>query len=126
MRLLIVGLNFAPELTGIGKFTGEMAAWLAGRGHAVSVITTRPYYPDWKRPPGLSGWTWRSETWAGCRVTRCPLYVPRRQTGLQRILHLASFGLSSLPVALKRAAQTRPDVVMVMAPTLFSAPTALA
>ena len=126
MRLLVVGLNFAPELTGIGKFTGEMAAWLARRGHEVSVITTRPYYPDWKRPPGLSAWTWRSEIWAGCRVTRCPLYVPRRQTGLQRILHLASFGLSSLPVALKRAVQARPDVVMVMAPTLFSAPTALA
>jgi colanic acid biosynthesis glycosyl transferase WcaI len=126
MRLLIVGLNFAPELTGIGKFTGEMAAWLAARGHDVSVITTRPYYPDWKRPPGFSGWRWHSEDWGGCRVMRCPLYVPRRQTGLQRILHLASFGMSSLPAALTRALKGKPDVVMVMAPTLFSAPTALA
>ena len=125
MRLLIVGLNFAPELTGIGKYTGEMAAWLAARGHDVSVITTRPYYPDWKRPPGLSGWTWRSETWQGCRVIRCPLYVPRRQTGLQRILHLASFGLSSIPAAL-RLMSRRADVVAVMAPTFFSVPTALA
>jgi colanic acid biosynthesis glycosyl transferase WcaI len=126
MRLLIVGLNFAPELTGIGKFTGEMAAWLAGRGHEVSVVTTRPYYPDWKRSPGLTGWTWRGEDWSGCRVMRCPLYVPRRQTGLQRILHLASFGMSSLPAALARALKGKPDVVMVMAPTLFSAPAALA
>jgi len=126
MRLLIVGLNFAPELTGIGKFTGEMAAWLAARGHEVSVVTTRPYYPEWKRAPGFSGWTWRGEDWSGCRVMRCPLYVPRRQSGLQRILHLASFGLSSLPAALARALKGKPDVVMVMAPTLFSAPTALA
>ena len=124
MRLLIVGLNFAPEITGIGKYTGEMAAWLARRGHDVSVITTRPYYPEWKRPPGWSGWTWRSETWEDCRVVRCPLYVPRRQTGLQRILHLASFGLSCIPAALVRVLRGRVDAVMVMAPTQFSAPAA--
>jgi len=27
---LIYGVNFAPELTGIGKYSGEMAEWLAG------------------------------------------------------------------------------------------------
>jgi colanic acid biosynthesis glycosyl transferase WcaI len=126
MRILIIGLNFAPELTGIGKYTGEMAAWLAARGHEVSVITTRPYYPEWKRPPGLSGWTWHGEIWQGCRVVRCPLYVPRHQTGLQRILHLSSFGLSSIPAAAARLMRGRADVVVVMAPTFFSVPTALA
>ena len=25
MRILICGLNYAPELTGVGKYTGEMA-----------------------------------------------------------------------------------------------------
>ena len=123
MRLLIVGLNFAPELTGIGKYTGEMAAWLARRGHEVTVITTRPYYPEWKRP-GWAGWTWRRETWEGCRVVRCPLYVPRRQTGLRRILHLASFGLSCIPAALLQILRGRADIVMVTAPTQFSAPAA--
>lgn len=126
MRLLIIGLNFAPELTGIGKYTGEMAAWFAARGHDVSVITTRPYYPEWKKPPGISGWTWRCETWRGCHVVRCPLYVPSRQTGLQRIIHLASFGLSSIPAAVARLTRGRADVVAVMAPTFFSVPTALA
>ena len=28
----IYGLNYAPERTGVGKFTGEMAEWLQGRG----------------------------------------------------------------------------------------------
>jgi colanic acid biosynthesis glycosyl transferase WcaI len=126
MRILIVGLNFAPELTGIGKYTGEMAAWFARRGHDVSVITTRPYYPEWKRPPGLSGWTWKSETWQGCHVVRCPLYVPKRTTGKQRLLHLSSFGLSSIPAAIARMFRGKIDVVSVMAPTLFSVPTALA
>ncbi len=30
MKILLYGINFAPELTGIGKYTGDMAAWLAG------------------------------------------------------------------------------------------------
>ena len=34
-RILLYGINFAPELTGIGKYTGELAAWLAERGHQV-------------------------------------------------------------------------------------------
>jgi colanic acid biosynthesis glycosyl transferase WcaI len=37
MRILIYGLNFSPELAGIGKYTGEMAPWLALRGHEVSL-----------------------------------------------------------------------------------------
>jgi colanic acid biosynthesis glycosyl transferase WcaI len=31
MKILLYGINFAPELTGIGKYTGELAAWLAER-----------------------------------------------------------------------------------------------
>lgn len=29
MNILIHGINYTPELTGIGKYTGEMGAWLA-------------------------------------------------------------------------------------------------
>ena len=75
MRLLIIGINFAPEPIGVGKYSGEMAAWFAARGHDISVITTRPYYPEWKKAPAPGRWFWRSETWRGCRVVRCPLYV---------------------------------------------------
>jgi len=53
MRIAIYGINYAPELTGIGKYTGEMASWLARQGHDVHVITAMPYYPEWQvqRPP---------------------------------------------------------------------------
>ena len=47
MKILIYGLNYSPELTGIGKYTGEMASWLAARGHEVRVVTAPPYYPAW-------------------------------------------------------------------------------
>lgn len=48
LRILIYGINYAPELTGIGKYTGEMAKWLASQGHIVKIITAKPYYPEWK------------------------------------------------------------------------------
>jgi len=36
-RILIHGINYSAELTGIGKYTGEMAEWLVSRGHEVRV-----------------------------------------------------------------------------------------
>jgi len=53
MRILIIGLNFEPEIIGVGKYSGEMAAWLARRGYDVSVITTQPYYPQRNKPAEL-------------------------------------------------------------------------
>ncbi len=32
MQILIYGINYSPEPTGIGKYTGQMAAWLSERG----------------------------------------------------------------------------------------------
>ncbi|HZT20321.1 MAG TPA: WcaI family glycosyltransferase [Dongiaceae bacterium] len=122
MRLLIHGLNHAPEPTGIGKFTGEMAAWLAARGHQVRVVTTPPYYPAWRIGEGYSGWRWRRETVEGALVYRCPLYVPAAPRGATRVLHLASFALSSLPVVLWQAISFRPQVLIAVAPALVSAP----
>src|SRR5689334_15562358 len=111
MRLLIYGLNHAPEPTGIGKYTGEMVAWLAGRGHDVRVIAAPPYYPAWRIAEGSSGWLWRGERRDGARVVRCPLYVPQRPSGKTRLLHLASFAATSLPVALAQAVAWRPQLV---------------
>lgn len=125
MKILLYGINFAPELTGIGKYTGEMASWLAARGHQVRVVTAPPYYPAWKVGAGYSGRWWRREAWQGVDVWRCPLWVPQRPGGAKRLLHLASFALCSLPVMLRQVLW-RPDVVWVVEPPLFGAPTAWA
>src|SRR5665213_92350 len=120
------GVCAAPEITGVGRYTGEMAAWLAAEGHAVTVVATRPYYPEWRRSGGWRHWIWQSESRQGCRVIRCPLYVPRRVTGWRRVLHLGSFAASSLPALLARVALERPDLVMAVAPTLLTQQAALA
>jgi len=54
VRLLIDSLNFAPAPTGIGKYGGEMVAWLVAQGHAVRVVTAPPDYPAWRVGAGYS------------------------------------------------------------------------
>jgi colanic acid biosynthesis glycosyl transferase WcaI len=125
MRILIYGLNYAPELTGTGKYTAEMAEALAAQGHDVRVICAPPYYPEWKVGEGYRSWLHRTETIRGVRVFRAPLWVPKEPNGKKRMLHLASFALSSLP-ALAMHAFWRPEVVMTIAPSLANAPGALA
>lgn len=31
MKILVYGINYSPELTGIGKYTGEMVEWMASQ-----------------------------------------------------------------------------------------------
>ncbi len=125
MKVLLLGLNFAPELIGVGKYTAEFAAWLTERGHEVRVITAPPYYPDWQVGRGYAGWQYRRETVAGARTLRCPLWVPDEPTAAKRILHLLSFAISSFVPTLWQALRWRPDVVWTVEPTTLTAPTAL-
>lgn len=124
MKIVLLTLNFAPELTGIGKYSGEMAAELARRGHDVHVVCAPPYYPTWQVAEGHDAGRYRTEHPAeGLTVHRCPIWIPARPTGLSRLLHLASFALSSLPV-LMRLVFWQPQLVFVVAPALFCAPAA--
>lgn len=43
MKIVLVSMNFAPELTGIGRYSGEMAAALVARGHEVAVVCAPPH-----------------------------------------------------------------------------------
>jgi colanic acid biosynthesis glycosyl transferase WcaI len=125
MRILLIAINYWPELTGIGKYTGEMAEWLAQKGSEVRVITAPPYYPAWRVGAGHSGWRYRRERLAGVDILRCPFWVPSRPTGLKRVLHLASFALTAMPAMLWSGLRWKPDCVFVVEPPLFCAPAAL-
>lgn len=47
-QILLISGNYHPELTGIGKYNGEMINWLADNGFNCTVISTYPYYPQWQ------------------------------------------------------------------------------
>jgi len=121
MKILIYGINYAPELTGIGKYTSEMCEWLAIQGHEVRVVTAPPYYPEWEVTKPYSPYLYTHEEIKGVSVWRAPLWVPKKVNGVNRILHLLSFAVTSLPVVLGQALW-RPEVVLTVAPGLTCAP----
>jgi colanic acid biosynthesis glycosyl transferase WcaI len=124
VKLLVYGLNHWPEKVGIGRYTGDLVAWLAGRGHRVRVVTAPPYYPDWRVWRSWRRFWWQRQRHDAALVWRAPLYVPRRPTGWRRALHLISFAFFSAPVALWQGLSFRPAVVLAVAPALSSAPAA--
>ena len=122
MRILILGINYAPEMIGTGPLSTGLAEGLARQGADVHVITAKPYYPAWRIFDGWRRPFWRRRTENGVKVVHCPLYVPRNPTGSRRILHHASFALAALPVALGKVLTFRPDVVIVVAPSMIASP----
>ncbi|MGK9172889.1 colanic acid biosynthesis fucosyltransferase WcaI [Yokenella regensburgei] len=120
MKILVYGINASPELTGIGKYTGEMVEWMARQGHDVRVITAPPYYPQWRVAKPWSAWRYRRETGAAT-VWRCPLYVPAQPSTIKRLIHLTSFAVSSFfPLMAQRS--WKPDRIIGVVPTLFCIP----
>jgi len=124
MKFVLYSLNYSPELTGIGKYNGEMCSELADREVEVNAIVAPPYYPEWEIHNSYTKFFYQKENIQGVKVTRCPLYVPKRVTTIKRIIHLASFSISSA-FALIGKLFGKPDVIMLVQPTLFCAPFAL-
>lgn len=121
-RVLLVGGNYLPEPTGIGKYNGEMMAWIAKEGHDCTVITSYPYYPYWKRqnPYERKGYWFRNEALRDAhnsiRVLRCPHYIPANPTGLNRILSDFSLFVSALVRIFFLLFAKKFDLVIVVAP----------
>ena len=122
MRILIVGINYHPEITGIGKYTTELCEWLVKQGCDVHVITAPPYYPAWKIEKGYSVFKYQAEEINGVKVIRCPLWVPCKPSGLKRILHLLSFAVSSFGAIIAQTLIWRPQLMISIEPPIFCSP----
>jgi colanic acid biosynthesis glycosyl transferase WcaI len=121
MRILLVGINYAPDLVGVAKYNTELCESLVADGHEVQVITAPPYYPGWKIPADFDSAFLRDRDQAGVTIHRVPIYVPERPSGAKRLLHHASFALMSAGPVLVKALQWRPEVMISIAPSLMSA-----
>jgi colanic acid biosynthesis glycosyl transferase WcaI len=124
-RFLLIGYNFSPEPTGIGKYSGEMIAWLVAQGYDCTVITSYPYYPFWKvQEPYYRKRFWFStevsedvNSGGKLRVIRCPLYVPSKPSGVKRILLDFSFSFSACFPVFSLLFGKKFDYVMAVAPS---------
>ena len=115
MKIIIYGLNFKPELVGVGKYTGELADFLHQKGHKVCVITSPKYYPEWE----IKNNKYSLDKESDYKVYRCPIFVPRHPGGFKRILHLISFSITSFPIIISQIIW-KPNLVISIAPSLIS------
>lgn len=123
LSIQIYALNFHPEPTGTGKYSSEMAAWLAAAGHHVEVICGFPYYPQWKLAMPYRRTGYRSERWSGVHLRRVPHYVPGngRASTVQRVLIDLSFVMAAGVHAIRTLfARHPPDVIIAVCPPLFA------
>jgi colanic acid biosynthesis glycosyl transferase WcaI len=115
VKIVVWGINYSPEATGIAPFNRELCEYLAGRGHRVSAVTAFFYYPVWKKRPEDRGRLFRTDGIGGVPVHRCWCYVPATVTTLRRIVHESSFCLMSV---LRVLTLPRADVYVVVSPPL--------
>jgi colanic acid biosynthesis glycosyl transferase WcaI len=121
-RILLIGGNYVPEPTGIGKYNGEMMSWLATQGHECSVVTSYPYYPHWKRQAPYekkSYWFTRetiSSSEKSIKVYRCPHYIPKKPTGLKRMISDLTFMFSAFIQVFLLLFKKKYDYVITVVP----------
>lgn len=100
MNLLVVGMNYAPERTGIGPYTTDLCEYLVTRGHQVTVATTFPHYPEWKTYEAYAGKWSLTEQADGVTLKRKRVLLPKRATMVRRMLYDTSLGAGALVTGL--------------------------
>src|SRR5664280_2850465 len=115
MRVLIIGINYRPEPTGIGPYTAGLAEHLASRGDEVTVLTGLPNYPGWRLMRGTPRRLLAAGCLDGVTVLRVAHYIPAGQSAPRRALYEGTFGLTGLLASLRLG---RPDAILGVVPSL--------
>ena len=123
-KILLIGYNYSPEPTGIGKYSGEMIVWLAKRGYECVVITSYPYYPFWKvqEPYYKDRYKYQTEvnnfeSGGSIVVCRCPMYIPAKPSGLKRIFLDLSFLITAFFKVIQLCFSREISTVIAVAPS---------
>lgn len=121
-KVAILGINYAPEPTGIAPYAAGLAVGLMDRGFDVEVLTGYPHYPAWKVQSGYGGMSIREHI-SGVPVRRLRHLVPDGNGGgaRGRVMLEASFG-----ARLVATRWNRPEVVVCVTPALLSTAAVLA
>ena len=116
MRIIVWGINYAPEFAGIAPHNVALCEFLHARGDDISMVTSFPYYPSWEKQPGDRGRLYRTDRINGVSVHRSWHFVPRRVSPLKRIFHEGSFIFTS---TLRVLSLPRADVYVLVSPPLL-------
>lgn len=113
LRILVLTQYFWPEDFRIN----DLARGLHERGHAVTVLTGMPNYPDGQFFEGYGAGGPREQDYHGVRVVRVPLVSRGPAKGARLAMNYASFALSASVLGPLRARGGDYDVILVFEPS---------
>jgi len=123
MRILLLTLQFPPDVNSTGLLMARLGQGLTARGHHVSVVTTFPHYAQFRVWDEYRGRLAARGQFQGMNVLR--LYVHargRKQNMLNRLLSYVSFNVLALCALL--VDRQRYDVILCQNGGFFSGLTA--
>ncbi len=112
MRLLVVSQYFWPEDFRIN----ELVAELSRRGHAITVLTGKPNYPNGAVYPAFLERPAAYSSYCGARVVRVPM-LSRGQGGLRLALNYLSYALSATVIGIVTLRDEQYDAIFVFEPS---------
>ena len=101
MRVLVLSMNYAPEMTAVAPFTTGLCEHLARSGHQVRVITTFAHYPEWRVWDRYRNQIRNRTVVNDVSILRIWHFVPRHPGSLfRRLLYDLSFTFGSFVAGL--------------------------
>jgi hypothetical protein len=118
MRILFLTENFPPEVNAAATRVWERAPYWVAKGHAVTIITCFPNFPQGRLHAGWRQHLWTVEQMGGVRVIRVPTFIARNEGFLLRTIDFVSFMVAGTTAAVLSGPA---DVVVATSPQFFSA-----
>ena len=118
MHILFLTDNFPPEGNAPASRTYEHAREWVKLGHAVTVITCAPNFPEGVVFDGYKNKWYQRNVMDGINVVRVKTYITANEGFAKRILDYISFGIMG---GIAGLFQKRPDVIVSTSPQFFCA-----
>jgi glycosyltransferase involved in cell wall biosynthesis len=122
MKILFLSDNYPPERNAAASRVHERAVYWARWGHAVTVITGAPNFPEGRVQEGYTNAWHRRETRDGVGVVRVKTYIAPNEGKWRRIADFLSFMLAGLVAGWWECLRHgRPSAVAATSPQFFTA-----
>ncbi len=121
LRILYLSQYFPPEVGATQTRAYEMARYLAGQGHRVTMLTEVPNHPSGIIPPAYRGKLWERKPLDGIDVVRLWVWAAPEKGFVTRMRFYLSYMVMAIlaGVVLGLRLRRRYDVVYATSPPLF-------
>ncbi|MDQ6672233.1 MAG: glycosyltransferase family 4 protein [Chloroflexota bacterium] len=119
MRILVLVIQFPPDVNPSGLLMAQLGEGLVARGHQVSVITSFPHYAKFRVSDEFRGKLFERDSYRGMDVLRLYVYASGDKRSMKhRLLSYLSFNVLATVAA--AASRQRYDVILCSNGSFFS------